>query len=122
MTTKEFAQWMAAYKLSFLGKDEDDSFVLTWRDDLESLEFQDALAALGFLRRDTSFEKTKPRLHIGLLLAFAKEARLQRQPGFRNPYAAEPKPKPQAAWNTAMLRVGIIDQKEFNRRERERAK
>lgn len=122
MTSDEFARWMAKYKKRFLGPGENDDFVLEWRAQLLLCDFADAVAAIADVGADLRERSGFPRQHLPLLLEYADQRQRDRQ-AKENQLKPWPKenPPPGEAWDNGLLKRGIIDQKEYNRRRKGRA-
>lgn len=123
MNRSEFNQWQTkAIKAMGLRIDE-AGFIDAWEKTLSSIDFRDAMEALRTIPADRRVVKTPPRDRLPLIVEHATEACFHRDKKHRQPVATQPDSKQQPAaksWNEAMLRLGAIDRKEFDQRERER--
>ena len=113
--------WKAEYCRRFLGPDEGNDFVETWKPEILKRELPDMLHAIGQVQTDSRFEATKPRFHLRLLLEYADARADLRKPGWVDPFKGQKPHELSTAWNLRMAELGLITKKELAKRERERA-
>jgi hypothetical protein len=116
----DWCEWKAAYIRRFLGPDENADFVETWKEEILKRDLADMLHAIGKVATDGSYETTKPRFHLRLLLEYADALADLRKPGWVDPFKGQKPPERSTAWNQRMFELGIITKKELAKREREK--
>jgi hypothetical protein len=124
MDIVELATWKTRYRKRFLGPGENSEFLEMWEDELLKRSFADADEAIGDVALDPRDEARFPRQHLRILIEHADlraaDRKRKQKHAAPKPPADEPKQPAAKTWNEAMLRLGAIDRKEFDRRERER--
>ena len=120
MTDEEFNRWQSEFGFATGLGVKEAPFVEAWKSALEPFDPADASAAIATLLTDPRLPRTLPRDRLPLILEHAqaiREARIRAETPRRVPGSKPPRGSP---WDAFMLKHGVIDKKEFARRERER--
>lgn len=107
--------WQEKYIRTFLTPGEKSDFVNEWKSEVLKRDLEDMTAAIIDVSLDARPEARFPRQHLRVLLEhadarFAKRNYQRPKPWGKNPHSTE-------AWDRQMLKLGAIDQAEFDRRD-----
>lgn len=114
MTDNDFDKFVKRYRTLRLTS-LDFEFVLFWRPKLERFDLGDLLGAVEDLAADprVSF----PTNDLPLLIEHASTRRERRERANRKTIKWGKMPPSTEGWDREMMKIGAIDQKEFNRRQ-----